>query len=248
MKGTTRMTNAAARAAVGASIFALVLASLVHAPVDAAELAPIGGPGVLGALTTPGPFVAQATIEGTWTTRARVSESGRRRVQVSLELGDDTGTWGWSVDPDDLDGLSFDQFNGDVADARFELVRDAGTIAFVGVIRGGRGIGEFTFTPNGSWQRGMDSYGYDDLSDRQVFSAAIHDITLEYVGDLRQLGYTDLAARDLFSFAIHRVSIEFIRGMNDLGYAEIPARKLVSMRIHGVTLEWVREVRAAMGR
>jgi hypothetical protein len=193
------------------------------------------------------PAWAQATIEGTFTTRARENDDGRRWVQVSMELDDDTGNWGWSVDPDDLDGLSWDQFDGDVSDARFELVREAGTVTFEGTIRNGRGVGDFRFTPSAAWQREMEQMGFDDLSQRRVFSAAIHDITIDYVAELQDLGYDDLDVGDLFSFAIHGVSADFIRGMNGLGYADIPARKLVSMRIHGVTVDWVRQVRAAMG-
>jgi hypothetical protein len=192
------------------------------------------------------PVWAQATVEGTWTTRARDNDSGRRRIQISMELGDDTGNWGWSVDPGDLQGLSFAQFDGDVADARFELVREAGTIAFEGTIRGGRGVGTFTFTPNAQWVRDIEALGFD-MSERRVFQSAVHDIRVQYVRDVQALGYDELDERDLFSFAIHGVTAEFIRGMNGLGYADISARELVSMRIHGVTPEWVRQVQAAMG-
>ncbi|MGD8817445.1 MAG: hypothetical protein PVJ51_09670 [Acidobacteriota bacterium] len=193
------------------------------------------------------PAWAQATIEGTWTTRARENDEGRRWAQVSLELDDEHGTWGWSVDPDDLQGISYEQLDGDVTDAHFEMVRDAGTVVFDGTIRSGRGVGTFAFTPNAQWQRDMERLGFDGLSQREAFSAAIHDITTAYVSDLRGLGYDDLDVDELFSFAIHGISTDFIRGMNDLGYADIPAKKLVSMRIHGVTVDWVRQVRAAMG-
>jgi hypothetical protein len=193
------------------------------------------------------PAWAQATVEGTWTTRTRESDDGGRWIQLSMELDSDTGTWGWSVDADDLNGISYDQLAGDVSGARFELARDAGTVVFEGAVRNGRGSGSFAFTPNPGWQRDMAQMGYDDLSDRQVFQAAIHDITTAYVRDLQSLGYTDLRERDLFSFAIHGVGIDFIRDMNALGYADIAASDLISMRIHGITAEWVREVRAAMG-
>lgn len=198
------------------------------------------------ALALAAPAWAQATVQGTWTTRPRENDGGRRWVQVSMELDDDTGNWGWSVDPDDLQGVSFAQFDGDVPDARFELVREAGTMSFAGTIRNGRGAGTFTFTPNAQWLREMERLGFD-MSERRVFQAAVHDIRLQYVRDLRGLGYNDLDEGDLFSFAIHGVSIEFIRGMNSLGYADIPPRQLITMRIHGVTPEWVRQVHAAMG-
>lgn len=202
---------------------------------------------VLIALALALPAWAQATVEGTWTTRARENDDGRRWIQLSMQLDDDTGNWGWTVDPDELDGLTFDDFDADVDDARFELVREAGTVAFEGRIRNGRGVGTFAFTPSAQWQRDMEQLGFGDMSDRRAFQAAIHDITTDHVRDLRSLGYDTLDERDLFSFAIHGVSTDFIRGMNDLGYADIPARDLVTMRIHGVTPDWVREVRAAMG-
>lgn len=202
--------------------------------------------GAVMALAVAAPVWAQATVEGAWTTRARESDSGRQRIQISMELDDDTGNWGWSVDPADLQGLSFAQFDGDVADARFELVREAGTMSFEGTIRDGRGIGTFTFTPDAAWVRDMAALGFD-MSERRVFQSAVHDIRVQYVRDLQALGYDDLDQRDLFSFAIHGVTVEFIRGMNALGYADLPARELVSMRIHGVTPEWVRQVQAAMG-
>lgn len=200
----------------------------------------------MGSLPSASP-TTQATVEGTWSTRARENDNGRRWIQLSLELDTDRGTWGWTVDPDELEGLSFDQFDGDVADARFELVREAGTVTFEGAIRNGRGAGTFAFTPNAAWEREMAQLGFGGMSERRVFQSAIHDIRTDYVRDLQALGYDNLDEDDLFSFTIHGVTTDFIREMNGLGYADIAAGDLVTMRIHGVTPDWVRRVRAAMG-
>ncbi len=235
---------------------ALALALPVSMP-SSAEALP-GGPmwmGVMRAGTETlargalAPARAQSpTVESTWSTRAREREDGRQRIHISMEV-DGNGTWttGFNVDDGTLNGLSFDQARGTSDNVSFQLVRDAGTVAFEGLIRDGRGAGTFSFTPDAGWQRDMAGLGYDDLSGRRVFSAAIHDITTAYVQDLQRLGYTDLPAGDLFSFAIHGVSVAFITEMNGLGYDDIAARDLITMRIHGVTPEWVREVRAAMG-
>lgn len=223
-------------------VLASALPSSLAASAVAAEAAPYGASFTRGAAAVH----TQATVEGTWTTRARENDNGRRWIQVSMELDDEHGNWGWSVDPDELDGLTFEQFDGEVSDARFELVREAGTVTFQGTIRNGRGNGTFSFTPNAQWQRDMEQLGYD-MSERRVFQSAIHDIRIAWVRDLQSLGYADLRENDLFSFAIHGVTTDFIRGMNGLGYADIPARELVSMRIHGVTVDWVRQVHRAMG-
>jgi hypothetical protein len=220
---------------------------LALSSIPAVAATPAGAFYSLAATATSLAPTAQATVEGTWSTRTRTDEDdGEQQIRLNMELDDDTGTWGWRVDPTDLDGLSFSQFDSDVDDARFELVRDAGTVSFEGRIRDGRGDGTFSFTPNGQWVSRMDDMGYD-FSARRVFQAAIHDITVDYVNDLRGLGYDDLDTEELFSFAIHGVSIEFIEQMDGLGYADIPAQKIVQLRIHGVSPEWVRQIRDAMG-
>lgn len=197
------------------------------------------------------PAAAQSpTVEGTWSTRARERDDGRQRIQLSLEIDrDDRGTWntGFAIDGDEFEGLSFEQARGSVDDARFRMVRDAGTVAFEGVIRNGRGAGTFSFVPNQGWIGEMAALGFDELSETEVFQGAIHDITTAYVGELRDLGYTELSEGQLFSFAIHGVTAEFIRELNDLGYDDIRAGQLTQLRIHGVTPEYVREVRRAMG-
>jgi hypothetical protein len=229
------MKTMSGKKVLAALLFALAFPASLTITADAAPLVPAAA--------------AQATtIEGTWSTRAR-ERDGRQRIQLSLEIDRARGNWnmGFGVEPGELQGLSFDQAFGTVADARFTMVRDAGTVAFEGAIRDGRGAGTFAFTPNTSWIQAMDGLGYDDLSDEQVFTAAVHDVTTSFVQDLRQLGYTDLPTGDLFSFAIHGVTPEMIRELNGLGYRDIPARQLVALRIHGASPEWIREVRAAMG-
>jgi len=259
------MKTMSGKKVLAALLFALVLPASLTITADAAPLVPAGAPmAPVGGHLLPPPvplFVAHAapgaaaspvaqaaTVEGTWSTRAREREGGQR-IQLSLEIDRARGNWnmGFGVEPGELEGLSFDQASGTVADARFTMARDAGTIAFDGSIRDGRGAGTFAFTPNASWIQAMDGLGYDDLSDEQVFTAAVHDITTSFVQDLRQLGYTDLPTGDLFSFAIHGVTPEMIRELNGLGYRDIPARQLVALRIHGASPEWIREVRAAMG-
>ena len=184
---------------------ALALALPVSVP-SFAEALPVGSMWMGAGTETlaPGstistPAAQSPTVEGTWSTRARQRDNGRHRIQISMEVDGD-GTWqmGFSVEDGALNGLSFDQARGTSDNVSFQLVRDAGTVAFEGLIRDGRGAGTFSFTPNAGWQRDMAGFGYDDLSERQVFSAAIHNISTAYVQDLQRLGYTGLAENHLF--------------------------------------------------
>jgi hypothetical protein len=44
---------------------------------------------------------------------------------------------------------------------------------------------------------------------------------------------------------IHNVSPQFIRELKELGYGDVREEQLVRFRIHGVTPDFIREVRSA---
>ena len=155
---TTKQLAASKRIII--TTLGLALALPVSMP-SIAEALPVGSMwmGAMGASTETlargavAPAMAQSpTVEGTWSTRARERDDGRRRIHISMEV-DGNGTWttGFNVDDGTLNGLSFDQARGTSDNVSFQLVRDAGTVAFEGLIRDGRGAGTFSFTPDAGW-------------------------------------------------------------------------------------------------
>lgn len=207
---------------------------------------------LLAALVLGAPESASAQdASGTWETHIHAGDDHPERVDLSLRLDreGDRGNWqmGLSVEAADLIGISDTQLRGSTADVRFEIRREAGTFAFDGDIRDGRGTGFYTFTADSAYVARMAELGYPNLSSERLFGFATQDVTTAYVGELQTLGYRDLAERDLWKFAIHHVTSAYIRGMNDLGYRDIDPDDLVKLRIHGVSLDYVGRVRAALG-
>jgi hypothetical protein len=86
-----------------------------------------------------------------------------------------------------LRGLTQAQLDSSGSMARFELVRDAGTLRFEGYLQGGGGGGTFTFSPNPNFAGEMSSLGYSGLSDEKVFSMAVHDVSVAYIRDMSAL-------------------------------------------------------------
>jgi hypothetical protein len=192
---------------------------------------------------------AAQEITGTWETRFYENDDQRDdRVHLNMRVSRDDHNWqnGFPIDLDELQGLSVSDARGSATDASFRIDREAGSIAFDGDFRDGRGTGFFTFTPNAEYTRAMADLGYPDLSDDRVLMFAVQRVSTDFVRDLQTLGYRDLPEDDLWKFAIHGVRPDYIRGMNDLGYANIDAGDLVRMRIHGVSVDYVRAVRAAL--
>ena len=125
---------------------------------------------------------------------------------------------------------------------RFQMVRDAGTLACEGYFKHGNGAGTFTFTSDPGFSAEMRQLGYMGLNPEMLFSMAAHDVSLEYVRSLRSLKAAPTSADELISMRIHGVSIEYIQELQSLGYRGLKADELVNMRIHGVTTEFIRDL------
>jgi hypothetical protein len=121
-----------------------------------------------------------------------------------------------------------------------------------------------------AYVRAMSSKGFDNLTAEKLVETRIHNVTPEYIQQMRdsgkdltldeyvqsrifqvtpefademgRIGYPGLDHDTLVQFKIHGVSAEFVRDLRRLGYTRVPAEQLVAMRIHGVTPEYIRRV------
>src|SRR5262249_18888872 len=141
-----------------------------------------------------------------------------------------------------LQGLTGAAMAGDGGPIRFALVRQAGTISFEGLFKDKSGSGHFSFSPDTGFQSEMRSLGYDNLSSKDLFFIAVHDVNTRFIAELRSLGYELPPVDQLIAMRIHRVSIDFITGLKSAGYDQVPLEKLIAMRIHSVSLDYIREL------
>jgi hypothetical protein len=142
---------------------------------------------------------------------------------------------------DQLRGLSAAQMNSSGTVVKFEIVREAGAIECEGYFKSGSGGGTFRFAANPKFPAAMESLGYAGISGNLMFHMAVHDVSTQYVRELRRLGAAPSSAEQLLAMRIHNVSVEYIEEMKSLGYASLSSDKLIAMRIHGVSPAFVRE-------
>src|SRR5471030_1318018 len=140
---------------------------------------------VLQALT--GRAQAPTDVHGTWTAELH---SGKVFLQVRTappdlnRSGDWNGAWnmGQSFPVDDLSGLPANNDQLTAASVKFDLRREAGSLAFEGSFRDGRGAGLFTFAPREAYVGEMRGLGYtDDLPLWRRFQLAVHDVGPKYI-------------------------------------------------------------------
>jgi hypothetical protein len=192
--------------------------------------------------TTPSPM-AQETITGDWTARVKQTDRGTV-LWLSLNRNTEARKGRFQMSSH----FPLQEFTGlnpnANANVQFTLQREAGTVFFDGLFKDGRGVGEFRFTPNGSFISAMRNLGYDNISTEKLFVMAVHDLSTNFINELKSLGYDKLPIDKLIAMSIHEVNGDFIRRMQAIGYKDIPADKLIAMRIHGVDEKFIKEVEA----
>ena len=180
-------------------------------------------------LAAPSASRAQA-LDGRWILDFD-RENGR--VQLTIKRSSARGNWNSSsgYEMQEFRGLS--RPSGSTGKpARFELVRDAGTIRFEGELDETGGSGRFQFAANPEFQRAWTAMGYSALGTDSVFAFTLHDVSRRFLEDLRALGYEHLPAERLIAMRIHGATPDFIRKANSSAGARLSIDELVEWRIH----------------
>jgi hypothetical protein len=184
---------------------------------------------------------AQSSSRGTWTAEFRGDQPDRIHLQMQRAL--QHSNMGSDFKLTDFHGLDQATINGSNVPVKFELVRDAGTISFMGEFNKGLGHGEFNFTANPQYISEMKSMGYPDVEDKAWELTAL-DVSRAYAKELRDLGYkTDL--KELIEARIFNVNRAQVEGLKSVGVTDLSLKKLVEYQIFKVTPDYVRQMRAA---
>lgn len=146
----------------------------------------------------------------------------------------------------DLAGLTREQLLTEGAPVKFTLRRDAGTLEFTGVVRGGIGQGQFTFVPDTTFNRALADRHIAPVAPEEQFSFARHNLTLDFLDELTKLGYATPTRVELVTAATSGVDLEYLREMNVLGYRAQSLSGLVALYNEGVEPAFIRRL-AALG-
>jgi hypothetical protein len=196
---------------------------------------------------------AQTTdVHGTWTAELR---GGKVFLQVRTapppewnRSDDRRGDWslGQSFPVDELSGLPGNDESLTAAAVRFELRREAGTLAFDGAFRDGRGAGLFTFTPRSQYTDEMKRLGYtEDLPTWRRYQLAVQDVGPKYINALKSEGFANLTLDQITRSKNHGVTLDYIKAMKAEGYRGATIEDFVRTKDHGVTPAYVQDMRKA---
>lgn len=212
---------------------------------------------------------SRGPITGEW--RIEFTRKDPDEVQLNLTRGRQNN-WGNGIKMSEVQGLSRDYATTPASNVTLRIVREAGAFELTGSFRDGKGSGQFTLTPNDSFFSALASRGYTNLTEDQVFSAAMSGMKLSSIDDLKAAGYDQLTFDNLIESAIFKITAvsiadlrsvgfdrlpfqklveasifkidsNFVSEMQNLGFGKLEFQKLVELRVHKITPEYINEVR-----
>ena len=188
-------------------------------------------------------------ISGTWTAELK---NGKVFLQVRTSPPNGANSWngdwnmGQSLAVDEFSGLPAGDERFSAAAVKFELHREAGTLAFDGAFRAGRGAGLFSFNPRAEYAAEMKALGYtEDLPLWRRFQLAVHDVGPKYIKALVAEGYAKLTLDEVQRARNHGVNAEFLQQLKEQGVSATTLEGYIRLHDHGVRAEYVRDLKAA---
>lgn len=189
--------------------------------------------------------VSQKTITGEWFADFNRSKAGE--IHFTFQRRSEKGGFnmtGNNLRLSEFQGLTIDARASVKTDVNFNIVREAGTFACEGYFLNGKGVGFWTLTPSEKFVSAMRSRGYDNLTEEDLLSAALHNLTTKFIEDLKTAGYESLTFKELRRALTHDITLEFIREMKSAGYDQLKMEELVRARNHDISGEYVKDVKA----
>jgi beta-lactamase regulating signal transducer with metallopeptidase domain len=214
----TAASGGSAPGAVGAGAGSSLAASADPTPVEASDSG------------------SRAEVTGRWWL-ARVRPDAP--LQLEIEARGRAGRQFESVWPEEFERLV------EGSAVRFVLRRDAGALTFEGRFDGVSGSGSFTFDAEPEYRSALARLGFGRPGAYDAFKFAVHDVSLESVGELHDVGYAHVGVDGLIYFHVHGVTPAYLACLDEAGYADLSARRVVELMNRDVTPAFVRELAAA---
>lgn len=187
----------------------------------------------------------QKGIKGEWNAEFDRNKTGE--IHFTFQRRTEKGGFNMSGDNlrvSELQGLAAEARTAAKIEVNFNIVREAGTFACEGYFSEGRGTGFWTLTPSEKFVSDMRARGYDNLTEDDLLSAALHDLTIKFVEDLKNAGYDKLTFQELRRARTHDITLAYIREMKSAGFENLTMEELVRARNHDVDADFVNQAKA----
>jgi hypothetical protein len=201
---------------------------------------------VLGVMLGLSAAAAVADTTGTCSIRAGRTEA---KMSFSSERGDCVAGHGCHESSSDMlwskwSGITPQDLEREGASVDARMKAESGEMRCVGTVHDAAMRGSYSFTPDESFLKRMESMGISDVTPDRLEGYAMLDVTTEWVKEMKDAGVTEMTAQKLMGLRALKVDAAYVKAMASAGYPELRANQLTSMKAVGVSPEKVQAVRA----
>lgn len=139
-----------------------------------------------------------------------------------------------------LQGWDEAQVQSGAGRAHFQLRRDAGSFTFDGQFAGGKGEGEWTFAGSAAFARELEKRGPGLGAAEELFTLALNDVGLAYLGEMAGAGYGGLSAAQLVALHSNGVRADYVAELRRAGYDGLTLNELLALKTNGVTADFIK--------
>ena len=188
---------------------------------------------------------AQSDLTGEWSARLDTEKPGMLNIIFTRRPNITTiNQTGKNIALNELQNLSPQTIASGGPNVNFRIVREAGTFEFEGLFKDGRGVGFWTLTPNQSFVSAMRNRGYDNLTENDLMSAVLSNLTAKFIEDLKSVGYGSLEFGKLLRAGSRNVTPDFIRDVQSAGFGNLTIDQIISAKTHNINSDFVKQVKA----
>jgi beta-lactamase regulating signal transducer with metallopeptidase domain len=189
------------------------------------------------------------STEGFW--EAKFKERALTLIMYKNKWGKNryNGTVYTGLRYNEVQGLSADKARTLSGEVEFRLVKESGTFTFAGDAKGGEARGNYTFQPSKDYAEKLKSFGFTNVTDRDLVTLALTDVKIEL---LQELAGLKLSLDDAIEVAVVGIKPEFVRearklGLNgeeikEYGVLGIKTDYITEMKKNGYTIDEIKEL------
>lgn len=188
--------------------------------------------------------------------------SPKVKKNEKFQLMENDGTWFATINGDkvnirfesDEDGKNNNSQSFSLAELKnlprggegtFSVIRDAGTMNFIGKFDNNTGMGTYKFSPNADFTNFLTKEGITNIKTKDNLVFFMINVKRSYVARIKALGYEGISKDNLIPLVALNVSPEYIKSLKAAGLTNVTVGELIPLKALNVDADFIKDIKAS---
>jgi beta-lactamase regulating signal transducer with metallopeptidase domain len=173
---------------------------------------------------------SQKVITGDWTAKPKSEESNEIIIVFYKNPRSRGNISNNTFFINQLEGFEPEALSSAESKVNFKVSREVGIFELEGDFVQGKGAGSWRLIPSESFVSNMENRGYVNLTETDLFYAAVNNINNKYIEDFESTGYRNLKFKQFIEASMVGITPERIKRAREMGYTNVSFEQLMKLR------------------